>query len=448
MKTQIQAGPYKTITSGAVKIPLYLIPFDENGVCQAPETVEELKEAVKTASDLYVFSHGWNNDFDAATKLYEHFIGGYMSMREKNKLPSDAGYKPVLVGVIWPSAILVREDEQPPKFLSLKTDWDDDVARDKARSLVSGLAGKLKPEELEFLLECIEKKELSEKEGGRFAELLAKTYDPQEDEVTGETLTAKNILATWSTMEKALTEDPFADMWTQGVNPKPAGAVADLLQKFTVKNVLRTFTVWQMKDRAGVVGKVGVHKLLVDLMTGTKCKVHLIGHSYGTKVLMSAVCAGALPRKVRSALLLQGAISHLCFADNVNNTGKPGGFQKALDRIELPILSTYSEHDFPLTQVFHLALRRSNDMGEVLAINLEKPPSIFAALGGFGPRSVGGTKETTQRRIAIKDLNDNYELDKSVRIYGLDGSRKISGHGDISNEATWWALYNLVSSKN
>lgn len=446
MQTHKQTGPYKVFTAaGGQTIPLYLVTFDKDGNCQAPETVDTLRDIVKTASDVYVFSHGWNNDFNAATALYENFIGGYMHMRESRKLVSAADYKPVLIGIIWPSAILVKEDEEPPKFLSARTE-NDDFAREIDK-LISDVSGKIDVNESVFLAQCLKKKTLDSVECQKLSEIVVKTYNDENDEVKGEKLNAEILQSSWSTMEKALDEDPFADMWMNPGEQMTAGAVADLVNQISVKNVLRTFTVWQMKDRAGLVGKTGVHQLLVQLMDGSDCRIHVIGHSYGTKVVLSAIAAGELPRPVRSALLLQGAVSHLCFADNVNASGKPGGFNKALSRIELPILSTYSEHDFPLTQVFHLALRRSRDLGEALATNLEKPPSVFAALGGYGPRSVGGSSENLQKRIPIRDVMDPYNLDKSIQIYGLDGTRKISGHGDVSNESTWWALYNLVSSK-
>jgi hypothetical protein len=30
------------------------------------------------------------------------------------------------------------------------------------------------------------------------------------------------------------------------------------------------------------------------------------------------------------------------------------------------------------------------------------------------------------------------DLGNGAQIYGVDGSATISGHGDISNESTWW----------
>lgn len=101
-------------------------------------------------------------------------------------------------------------------------------------------------------------------------------------------------------------------------------------------------------------------------------------------------------------------------------------------------MATYSRHDVPLTKLFHLAVRRKSDIGELRIAAAGEPPSRHAALGGFGPRHSG------EQLIDILDAPTAYQLDNGVRLYGVNGSRTISGHGDISNESTWWALHALM----
>jgi hypothetical protein len=156
--------------------------------------------------------------------------------------------------------------------------------------------------------------------------------------------------------------------------------------------------------------------------------------------MLSAIGNGpALPRQVESLLLLQPAVSHLCFADSLPGTGQPGGYRPVLERVANPILSTFSKHDFPLTKTFHLALRRKGDLGDIKIAGAGDPPSKYAALGGFGPRRAG------EKLIDIKAIGQAYELEPGVEVYGLRGDDAISGHGDISNPATWWALYSLAT---
>jgi pimeloyl-ACP methyl ester carboxylesterase len=203
-------------------------------------------------------------------------------------------------------------------------------------------------------------------------------------------------------------------------------------------------TVWRMKDRAGTVGAQGVGPLLCDALEATKgaqTSFHLVGHSYGAKVMLSALAhPTALQRPVSSLLLLQPAVSNRCFAADADGNGHPGGYHGVFERVRLPIVTTFSQHDFPLRQTFHLAVRRKSDIGEQRIAAGE--PSPFAALGGYGPSDSGGIGAAA-RVLPIRDVGSPYEeLDeRDLELIALDGSRTIDGHGDISNPSTWWALY-------
>lgn len=198
-----------------------------------------------------------------------------------------------------------------------------------------------------------------------------------------------------------------------------------------------------MKDRAGTVGKNGVGPMLRDLLADTNARIHLTGHSYGAKVVLSALCLVQHPRNVTSVLLLQPAVNAFCFASSIEENGrKPGAFRPAMKRSDQPIFITFSSHDAPLTKFFHIALRRDGDLGEIRpAVG---PPSMFAALGGFGP---GGMNAGESNTVTMIGVPAKYDISNpNVRMYALDGSnQKIMGHGDVRNEFTEWALINLVS---
>jgi hypothetical protein len=88
--------------------------------------------------------------------------------------------------------------------------------------------------------------------------------------------------------------------------------------------------------------------------------------------------------------------------------------------------------------MYHMALRRYDDLGE--QPDAAGAPSIYGALGGFGPQ------DSDETLVDIKDENQAYDLGKGGRIIGVRGSRTISGHGDISNPSTWWLAYSLASA--
>ena len=74
-------------------------------------------------------------------------------------------------------------------------------------------------------------------------------------------------------------------------------------------------------------------------------------------------------------------------------------------------------------------------VGEAQIAAAGEPPSPYAALGGFGPRGAG------EKILDINDPPQPYVWPARTKLIGLKGDRTISGHGDISNPSTWWALY-------
>jgi hypothetical protein len=180
---------------------------------------------------------------------------------------------------------------------------------------------------------------------------------------------------------------------------------------------------------------------MVEQLVATGARVHLTGHSFGGKVVLSALSHSPTDIRVRSVLLLQPAVNRFCFADNID--GVPGGYRKVLNRTELPILTTFSSHDSPLSSFFHLGVRRSADLGEQ---RIAGAPSKYSALGGYGP---AGLREGESATVEIAGPPQKYTLDRpGVRIIALDGSnkKKINSHGDVRNQFTEWALVNLVGT--
>jgi pimeloyl-ACP methyl ester carboxylesterase len=198
-----------------------------------------------------------------------------------------------------------------------------------------------------------------------------------------------------------------------------------------------------MKDRAGRVGARGVHDLLGRLVGASPdVRVHLIGHSYGCRVVLSALCAGDPPvRPVDSVLLLEPATSALCFATDVDGSGRPGGYRPALERSRQPILTTFSGHDVPLTKLFHFAARRASDLGDAVIAGTPLP-SRYAALGGFGPYGCDADSVV----VPPATPPQAYPLGGPKRVIAVQGDSVISGHGDVANPATAWMLLDQVMS--
>lgn len=464
MPKPLPAGPFETLNLGnGETAPVYLIPFNKKGRCKGPKTRKHLMQAAKNGgfTHIYLFSHGWNNDFKTALKGYREFFGHFSQVRKAqeakgNRLPE---YKPLLVGVIWPSILLVLPWERPPKIAALPADptEDPEMAQageiDQTVSELDEIAENLPDDQVERFFELAGSGEdLSAEEARELAEILQPLYAASDPDDESEPPSSEELVEIWRALGDVFAavrapgdsggDQPIGDVFG------PAGGAADQpqaagLDKLDPRNAVRAFTVWQMKDRAGKVGSTGVAPLLADLLAAApNAKTHLIGHSYGCKVVLSAtnhLPAGS-DKKVASALLLQPAINGWAFAKKVADKNFSGGYRRVLDVVDQPVRTTFSSHDMPLTKLFHLAVRRKGDLGEIKAAAGE--PMLYGALGGYGPR---GTPAPEGEEILMPANGSPYpDLPPETQVLALKGDQFIDGHGGVRNVNTAWALFDQV----
>lgn len=443
-------GPYPL---SGVRMPTWLLPFDKHGACKAPATRLKLLERLRTAppSDVIVFAHGWNNSGDDAADMYAEFLCRFEAQCASHA--PGRPFDPLFIGVLWPSIWL--SFDSGPLIASGGLAGQADVLLTALADRVAASGGAAGLERVYALLAA---PAIDDADAAELARLIAPAFGVSIDEgaaLQGRDTVADDVLAMMRAMELAhpsghQSHSDDIDDYRRPPDAVDAGGVpggvrvAGLLSKFDPRNALRLFSLYQMKDRAGRVGFEGVSALLREVLAvpaavpgGAAARVHLVGHSFGCKVLLSALCARPLPRAVASLLLLQPAVSHLCFADHVAGTGQPGGYREALsaDRVTQPIFSTYSRKDLPLHTVFHLAMRRAADLGEAQiaadpdSTSAGAPPSRFAALGGYGPRRAG--------QVLIDPLpaaGDDFVLPTGEpAIVAFDGTKgAIKGHSDIT----------------
>ena len=118
MSNRLPVGPYRILDLGdGTHAPWYIIPFDKRGHCEGPRTRDHLIAEVSKPdaadaskfhyTDVYIFSHGWNNDWEVASNRYDDFITSYREMQRHHGLRLERPYRPLLLGVFWPSTALV-----------------------------------------------------------------------------------------------------------------------------------------------------------------------------------------------------------------------------------------------------------------------------------------------------------------------------------------------------
>lgn len=442
MPTNPMPGPFPL---AGVAMPTWMLRFDDDGTCTSPESRARLLSTLAATSptDVLFMSHGWNNDFDAATTLYREFLVQLEAQVAAH--PPGRPFRPVFVGIAWPSQWLTFDDGP-----AIAGAGDTDLVATTRASLLARVRA-VSPDDAERAAALLARPTLRADESAALAQLLLPAFaDATDDELDDgpRALTADDLRAAADAEAAALAPPPSLDEWGgTGSAGAAAGApqAAGLLRALDPRTYLRLFSVYQMKDRAGRVGTRGIAPLLRDLLSHTDARVHAAGHSYGCRVVLSAVCAPApMARPLASVLLLQPALSHLAMAARVPGTSRAGGYRRALDpaRVTPPILTTYSRKDLPLHKTFHLSLRRAADLGELqiasAATAAGDPPSRYAAMGGYGPRGAG------QRLQALPHAGVPYAL-QATTIIGLDGSANlINDHGDVRTPHTAWAMYELL----
>lgn len=418
--------PWKTLHSDLGDVPFYVIQFDKDGACTSPEALASLLEASSTSSDVFLFSHGWNNDWDAATGRYDRFIEHFTTVRQAEWSPPDRAFDPVLVGVFWPSTALVVPGERGPDIAGA-----DPMAEDLAV-----LDESLGVDEQQRLRELVAQVSAGEPGLAELADIVASTLGEGDDEsgAPAPTVSGAELLGVWAgAFPEATPQQAEPGGFIEDGADELGGPDAAFFNPLDlVRKVVRLATVQQMKDRAGRVGGTGVAAMLRDLATASQGRLHLVGHSYGAKVVLSALCNGPGPsRDVDSILLLEPALSAYAFTDSFE--GHRGGYRDALDRVRQPVIATRSGHDAPLTKFFHLAVRRDSDLAEA---KIAGAVSAFAALGGYGPQLVPGGVED----LPMPDVGEDYPLSTPHRVIAVDGTEFIGSHGDVESDQTAWAL--------
>jgi hypothetical protein len=399
---------------------IHALRFDQSGaLLTAQERDDALDAARGDCTHVLVAAHGWNNGWHKALDRFRALFEGTLAYPQ-----SSGPLRPVLIGLFWPSIWLTLPWEHGP---ALAADGLDDGDLADALSLL--------PAELRGPLEDAVATGPTDRAG---AEAVARSvaHAVPSDDVTGEESPADAdvVFAAWSA---AAVEERLAPVRKKigTAGPSRTHQPEAAARFWDPRDLVRLVSVWTMKDRAGQVGRGDAATFLDELTGATSAPVHLVGHSYGARLLLSAMVARHGREPVTSMLLLQPAVNHLCFATHLPGGGT-GGYRAALEDVKQPLLTTYSEHDRALTKHFHRALRRNHDLGEAVPAPWPYPPSPYAALGGYGPGEMGG--ECTWR--ALPAATESHALDDGRRVHALDGSAAITDHGDVTNAPCCWAL--------
>ncbi len=327
------------------------LTFDADGGVTDPDPAGLLAEVVASqTSDLFVMSHGWGNSTGDARYLYDGLFGLIGALPD---CPPGARF----LGVFWPS--LWFPEQGQARAVAAGTPGQADAAL-SGKEITATLAEAM-PEHARTLarMGTIIDRRLADVEAGR--------TDPtkhDKDLLTFHALLGQvfpgSDLATEDGGERSLIDstNPKADYQALSRTMKsapPSGDVQSLGDIFGkvwngAKDALRVGSYYQMKSRAGDVGRKGLGPFLERLHAAAPgIRVHLIGHSFGARLVSYALAgtSSSAASPIGSLSLVQGAFSHWVFTQAADNPfGQAGALCAFTDRVHGPMVATFTAADW------------------------------------------------------------------------------------------------------
>jgi hypothetical protein len=422
--------------------PHWEIGFDEHGKAAQGEVDALLAELPgKDLTDLFVFSHGWNSDRRQARRLYQLYFQQVPGLLGRG---GGQAARVGTLGVVWPSKRWADEPEPAGDGGGGAAGLGDGGAATAAPADDTALVEDLKDvfegdqqrQALDELARLLEERPEDPAALARFQTLMGQLAGAPDAEAAGE-----------DQGELALLEDDPEEVFGRFADAVPqtgeggAAGIGDTFGRLWdgAKEALRQLTYFEMKKRAGVVGKQGLGPLLGRIhQADPELRIHLLGHSFGAR-LVSFALAG-LPdgagSPVKSLYLLQGAFSHFAFADALPMDRSRGGALKGMAaRVDGPLVASFSVHDLAVGKLYPLASLSSRDD----AAGLEDRLFRWGGIGHDGAQAVDATV------ASLGPVGIGYPFQKG-RFVNLDGNAIINrggppagAHSDIFHPELVWA---------
>jgi hypothetical protein len=209
------------------------------------------------------------------------------------------------------------------------------------------------------------------------------------------------------------------------------------------KQALRELTYWQMKERAGVIGQAGLGPYLSKLQSAAPApRIHLIGHSFGSRVVAFTLKGLTTPAPgqsspVKSVTMLQGAFSHFAFAASLpqdrTRSGALNGLQAMVDG---PILASFTDKDTAVGILYPWA---SMAAGQDAAA-VDDPLYPWGAMGHDGAQAVNASTAPLGAPGAAYAVTTGGFLNLDGNSVIVAGGPPAGAHGDICHPEIAWAL--------
>ena len=408
----------------------------------------------KGLTDLFVMSHGWNNDMDEARTLYANFFAAVRRVYDGGASSKLKGRNFELLAVLWPSKKFAEKDLIPSGAAGAAAGRKPADVRAHLDTLAGFFDGPGADQALKDARELVEKLDDSIEAQRKFADLVRSALPkpgPDPEGATGR-LASKD----GATLMKQLKDPVIVTA------PKPTGATAGLIGDVVGKvggaihsattvvvdagrsavdaaeRLLNFATYYQMKERAGIVGRGGAYHVLRAVRDANPgVKIHLIGHSFGGRLVTAVALGpdGGTPIKPESMTLLQAAFSHYGFG--VPKGDAPEGFFRGVvskHQLDGPVLVTHTANDRAVGIAYALASRIAGQAGA----GLGDASDLYGDIGRNGAQNTPEAEFLT-----LGGVGSTYQF-ASGKLFNLHAD-VITGHSDICKDEVASALLSAVA---
>ncbi|MGC3976144.1 MAG: hypothetical protein QM771_17415 [Nitrospira sp.] len=188
-----------------------------------------------------------------------------------------------------------------------------------------------------------------------------------------------------------------------------------------------------------MVGANGVNPILRSLQAGRPTlKLHLIGHSFGGRLVTAAVAGAseATLLRVQTLCLLQAAFSHYGLAEKWDGTND-GFFYRVVSAraVAGPTIITCTANDKAVGLAYPIASLMAGQVAAGIGDKNDK-------YGGIGRNGAQNTPRTVD--LSLLDATGAYQLTSGM-FHNLSTDRLITSHGDVANKAVAYAVASAIA---
>jgi hypothetical protein len=433
--------------------------FDAQGNLRYPSEQDAIYAALlatKTAAtDLWLFSHGWNTNEASADATYHYWVTAMQECIQREI--HDATYHPIFVTIYWPSlawaeGITIQrtvpqrftgvDDSDDRDFLGL--DFDEEeveiINEDYGELELGGDEDKEQAEDKRLFIEMCHTfmnsdDDNSQRDGIHLYDILTQDHSP----------TASDIEDFVHILYRYQVEDPQADISDESNIFNTPESVIEFLKEELANEGLasenpllgafRVFTFWSMKGRTAIVGQNGVAPFLAKTKEmlnqhNRVLRLHLLGHSFGAKLVSASVYALAqlTPEEmplVNTLILLLGAFSQFSFSSNIPYYGQAGRYASLVERhlVANPIVCIYSRHDRANKDTYPWGMI----MTKQRLYEIGGPDNRYGSIGANGAQ---GLDAAICRTIDLQSLEMPYNREQftGISCLNVDGQHYINAN--------------------